>query len=154
MQYGLAQGLKTCRRGLLGGEDRERARAAGAFLATSAPDSGRALQKQAGGVDAAIGFTGSTEAMEQALRSVKRTGVVVLVGLTTRDLPVSVTELVLKGIRLVGSFLGTRDDLETVFRLGLQGIVALTEAFPLAEVPEILSRLHAGTIAGRAVITF
>ena len=102
-------------------------------------------------MDAAIVFTNSTEAMEQAIKSVKRTGTVVLVGLTTRDLPISITEMILKGIRITGSFLGTRDDLETVFRLGLQ---APTEVFALGAAPEILKRLEAGNIAGRAVISF
>jgi propanol-preferring alcohol dehydrogenase len=62
--------------------------------------------------------------------------------------------VILKGIRIAGSFLGTRDDLESVFRLGAQGTVAPTEVFELGEVPHILSRLQAGQIAGRAVISF
>jgi propanol-preferring alcohol dehydrogenase len=153
LQYGLAQGLKVAVADVAEAK-LERAKAAGAFLAAGSQEMGRTLQKQLGGVDAAIVFTNSTEAMEQAIKSVKRTGTVVLVGLTTRDLPISVTEMILKGIRIAGSFLGTREDLETVFRMGAEGTVAATEVFGLNEVPEILSRLQSGTIAGRAVISF
>lgn len=153
LQYGLAQGCKIAVADV-SEMKLERARAAGAFLATGSQDSGRTLQKQVGGVDAAIVFTSATEAMEQAIKSVKRTGTVVLVGLTTRDLPISITEVILKGIRVAGSFLGTRDDLETVFRLGTQGVVAPTEVFGLDEAPGILARLSRGEIAGRAVISF
>jgi propanol-preferring alcohol dehydrogenase len=150
LRYGLAQGLEVAVADV-SEEKLERARAAGAFLAASSQSSGRTLQKEVGGVDAAIVFTSSIEAMEQAIKSVKRTGTVVLVGLTTRDLSISITEMILKGIRITGSFLGTRDDLETVFRLGLH---APTEVFPLDDTPEILKRLEAGKIAGRAVISF
>ena len=153
LQYGLAQGLKIAVADV-SEMKLERARAAGAFLAAPAQDSGRTLQKQLGGVDAAIVFTSSTEAMEQAIKSVKRTGTVILVGLTTRDLAISITEVILKGIRIAGSFLGTREDLQTVFRLGAQGIRPATETFSLDEAPEILLKLGRGEIAGRAVISF
>lgn len=153
LQYGQAQGLKVAVADV-SEEKLERARAAGAVLAVSAQDSGRAMQKQIGGVDAAIVFTSSTEAMEQAIKSVKRTGTVVLVGLTTQDLSISITEVILKGLRITGSFLGTRDDLETVFTLGVQGIRPATETFSLDEAPQVLSRLAAGDIASRAVISF
>lgn len=158
LQYGLAQGLKVAVVDVSEAK-LERAQSAGAFFTTPSQDSGRTLQKQAGGVDAAIVFTNSTEAMEQAIRSVKRMGVVVLVGLTTRDLTLSVTETILKGIRIVGSFLGTREDLETVFRLGGSsgggsGIRPATEVFALRDAPAVIARLGRGEIAGRAVVTF
>lgn len=153
LQYGLAQGLNVAVADV-SEMKLERARAAGAFLATPSQESGRTLQKQAGGVDAAIVFTNSTEAMEQAIKSVKRMGTVILVGLTTRDLTLSITETILKGIHLVGSFLGTHADLETVFRLAGQGILPATETFPLDAAPQVLARLDRGEIAGRAVISF
>jgi propanol-preferring alcohol dehydrogenase len=153
LQYGLSLGLKVAVVDV--SETKiERAKAAGAFLAVNSPGSGRSLQKQTGGVDAAIVFTGSTEAMEQAIKSVKRTGTVVVVGLTTRDLPVSVTELVLKGIRITGSYLGSRWDLAAVFKMATNGVVASTETFPLDQAPQVLDRLKKGEIAGRAVISF
>ena len=154
LQYALAQSLKAA---VVDVSEMklERARAGGAFLTAAWQDSGRALQKQIGGADAAIVFTASTEAMEQAIKSVKRTGTVVLVGLTTRDLTVSVTETILKGMRIVGSFLGTRDDLDAVFRLSSEHSIRPTiETFGLDETPDVLSKLSRGEIAGRAVISF
>jgi propanol-preferring alcohol dehydrogenase len=154
LQYGLARELRVAAVDL--SESKlERAAAAGAFFTTPSPDSGRTIQKQLGGVDAAIVFTASIEAMEQAIKSVKRTGTIVLVGLTTRDLTLSVTESILKGLHIVGSFLGTREDLEAVFRLGREkGILPATESFPLDQSPELLQRLERGEIAGRAVVSF
>jgi propanol-preferring alcohol dehydrogenase len=93
--------------------------------------------------------------MEQAIKSVKRTGTVVLVGLTTKDLTLSITETILKGIRIVGSFLGTRKDLEAVFQLTAErGIRPQIESFGLDESPQILAKLRHGEIAGRAVVRF
>jgi propanol-preferring alcohol dehydrogenase len=150
LQYGQAQQLKVVV--VDASESKlERARAAGAHFAAGAQDSGRTLQKQVGGVDAAIVFTASIEAMEQAVKAVKRTGTVVLVGLTTRDLTLSVTELILKGTRMAGSFLGTRNDLEEVFRLGIRPAI---ETFAIGESPEVLAKLGRGDIGGRAVICF
>jgi len=78
LRYGLNRGLKVAVADV--SENKlESARQAGAFLATPSTDSGKTIQKQAGGVDAAIVFTDSIEAMEQAVKSVKRTGTVVLV---------------------------------------------------------------------------
>jgi propanol-preferring alcohol dehydrogenase len=154
LQYGLARGLKVAAVDLSEAK-MERASAAGAFFTTPSQDSGRTIQKQLGGVDAAIVFTASIEAMEQAIRSVKRTGTIVLVGLTTRDLTLSITETILKGLRIVGSFLGTREDLEAVFRLARESaILPATENFPLEQTPDILRRLERGEIAGRAVVQF
>ncbi len=153
MRYALPHGLKIA---VADVSDRklESARADGAFLAIPSQDSGKTLQKQLGGVDVAIVFTSSVEAMEQAIKSVKRTGTVVMVGLTTRDLPLSITDLVLKGVRITGSYLGTREELRTVFQLGAEGAVAPIEVFGLDEAPEILAKLGRGEIAGRAVISF
>ncbi len=150
LQYALAQSVKAVVADV-SEMKLERARSDGAILALPSQDSGRTLQKQLGGVDAAIVFTSSIEAMEQAIKSVKRTGTVVLVGLTTRDLPLSITETILKGIRITGSFLGTRSDLEAVFQLCT---IPSTETFTLDEAPGVLAQLKAGEIAGRAVISF
>lgn len=154
LQYSLREGLRAAVVDVSEAK-LEHARAAGAFFTARSQESGRTLQKQVGGADAAIVFTASIEAMEQAVKSVKRTGTVVLVGLTTRDLTLSITEIILKGIRLTGSFLGSRDDLAAVFRIEREeGIRPTVETFALDDTPEVLARLHRGEIAGRGVVIF
>ena len=71
-----------------------------------------------GGVDAAIVTAATPTAVEQAYRSLKRGGRLVLVGLpaqNTIELPIFQT--VLNGITVVGSIVGTRRDLAEVFEL-------------------------------------
>ncbi|MDQ2900888.1 MAG: zinc-binding dehydrogenase, partial [Acidobacteriota bacterium] len=133
----------------------ERARFDGAELAILAEDGGRQIQKQTGGVDAAIVFTASPAAIEQAFRAVKRNGTVVLVGLANSSFTLPITDTILKGIRLRGSFLGTKEDLEAVFRHAESGEVkAETERHGLEETPRLFERLRNGDVQGRAVIVF
>ncbi|MGI8991708.1 MAG: alcohol dehydrogenase catalytic domain-containing protein [Bryobacteraceae bacterium] len=133
----------------------ERARSHGAELAVLAEEGGRQIQKQAGGVDAAIVFTASPAAIEQAFRAVKRNGTVVLVGLANSSFTLPIADTILKGIRLRGSFLGTKDDLEAVFRQAETGEVkAETERHELEETPRLLERLLNHDVQGRAVVVF
>ena len=94
------------------------ARSVGAEITVTAENAGRTLQKDYGGVDAAVVVTGSAAAAGQALRSLKRCGTVVLVGMAQGPAELPIVDTVLKGITIRGSFLGTREDLEEVFQPG------------------------------------
>ena len=59
----------------------EMARELGAELTAQAENAGRTLQREYGGVDAAVVLTPSASAIKQAFRSLKRTGTLILVGL-------------------------------------------------------------------------
>jgi len=133
----------------------EMARALGAGLTLVAEDAPRTLHKQWGGVDAAVVLTGSPIAVQQAFRSLKRTGTVILAGLSTNVYELPIVDTVLKGAAIRGSYLGTRADLEEVFRLAQQGVGrAHVEPHTLDEVPRLLETLRAGGILGRAVVVF
>lgn len=131
----------------------EMAREAGAAIAVNGETAGRTLQKEFGGVDAALVLTPSPAAIQQAFRSLKRTGTLVLVGLAMSQYELPLVDTVLKGITVRGSYLGTRGDLEEVFALAAGGSIhARVERHTLDETPEILERLRRGEIAGRAVV--
>ena len=89
----------------------EMARSLGADLSLLAENAGRTLQKQWGGADAAIVLTGSPAAIQQAFRSLKRTGTSITSGLSTSQYELPMVDTVLKGISIRGSYLGTRADL-------------------------------------------
>jgi len=131
------------------------AREVGAEVTVTADKAGRVLQKEHGGMDAAVVLTASTAAIGQALRSLKRCGTLVLVGLAQASFEMPVMETVLKGIQIRGSALGTRQDLEAVFRLAGTGAVrAHVECHALEEAPALLEKMHRGELVGRAVISF
>jgi propanol-preferring alcohol dehydrogenase len=136
-------------------EKQELARAAGAEVALPFENAGRALQKEHGGVDAAIVFTAAPSAIPQAFRALKRNGMLVLVGLSTAQYELPLVETVTRGINIRGSYLGTRQDLEAVFRLLQEGILKPhIQMHALEETPALLEQMRRGVLAGRAVIGF
>ena len=131
------------------------ARQLGAEIVLSSEGAGRVLLKKHGGVDAAVVFTASTAAVQEAFRSLRRSGTLVLVGLSTVRAELPVFETILKGITIRGSYLGSRPDLEEVFRLAAAGVgKAHVETHQLIETPELLERLRRGGLLGRAVVVF
>jgi propanol-preferring alcohol dehydrogenase len=131
------------------------ARSEGADIAVLAENAGRTLQKTCGGVDAALVLTPSAAAVGQAQRSLKRCGTLVLVGLAHGVAELPIVDTVLKGITIRGSFLGTRENLEDVFRLTAAGVVRPhVETHAIEVAPSLFEKLRRGELTGRAVITF
>ena len=131
------------------------ARESGAEIAVHGENAGRTLQKEYGGVDAAIVLTPSSAAIHQAFRSLKRNSTLVLVGLATNQYELPLVDTVLKGITVRGSYLGSRQDLAEVFRLAEAGFLRPhIETHPLSETPAVLDRLRRGELLGRAVISW
>jgi propanol-preferring alcohol dehydrogenase len=118
-------------------------------------DARQVIVKQLGGADAAIVFTASAAAVPVAFSSLKRQGSLILVGLTGDRYSLPVSETVLKGIRVQGSYLGTRADLEEAFALAAAGVARPeVTTHELDEAPVLIQRLKDGLITGRAVVTF
>jgi alcohol dehydrogenase, propanol-preferring len=131
------------------------AREWGAEIAVHGENAGRTLQKEYGGVDAALVLTPSSSAIHQAFRSLKRNGTLVLVGLAMSQYELPLVDTVLKGITVRGSYLGSRQDLAEVFALASAGMLrAHVQTYVLEETPAVLDRLRSGEQMGRAVITW
>ncbi len=75
-------------------------------------DPAEAIQKQVGGVQAAISVAVSQVLFDQAYRSVKRSGTQVAVGLSHEDLPIPLFNTTLNGITVKGSIVETRIDMK------------------------------------------
>jgi propanol-preferring alcohol dehydrogenase len=133
----------------------EMARELGADVAIKSEQSGRNLQRKYGGLDGAIVLTPSVAAIEEAFRCLKRTGMLVLVGLTNERFELPLLDTVLKGITVRGAYLGTRQDLDEVFRLAdTSGIRPHVETHAIEEVPPLLEKMRRGELTRRAVIAF
>lgn len=136
-------------------EKLEMARELGAEFTALAENAGRALQKEYGGVDAAVVLTASVTAIGQAFRSLKRTGTMVLAGLPSSHFELPVVDSVLKGISIRGSFLGTKQDLLDVFQLAREGIGRPhVEAHALSETARLMEKMRRGELRGRAVVVW
>jgi len=130
----------------------ELARELGASHALTADAAPRAIRKL-GGADRAIVVAATPVAAQSAFASLKRGGTMVLVALPRQgvfELPIVPT--VLKGITVVGSIVGTRDDLRRVLELHASGETrVVTETRPLEDVNEAMADVEAGRVLGRVV---
>jgi alcohol dehydrogenase, propanol-preferring len=107
------------------------------------------------GYDAAIVFTGNPAAIPEAFKVVRRQGTLVIVGISNTTYELPLIDTIVKGARIRGSYLGTKDDLAEVFRLAAAGALkAQITPTTIDEAPETLVRLHEGQIEGRAVVQF
>lgn len=106
-----------------------------------------------GGADVAVALAASSASFNQAFGSLRRGGRLVCVALPaggTIELPIFDT--VLKGISVIGSIVGTRNDLADVFALHAAGrteVVAVERK--LDEVNESIAEVLAGEIPARVV---
>jgi alcohol dehydrogenase, propanol-preferring len=106
-----------------------------------------------GGVDVAVVTVPSPAAMRAAHASLNPNGRLVLVGLPADNrLELPVFETVLKGISVIGSLVGTRNDLAECFDLHVQGRTrVVAEARRLEDVNECFEEVLAGRVPARLV---
>lgn len=154
VQYARAMGLNVAAVDV--GEDKlELARRLGASVTVNALDTDPAafLQKEIGGAHGALITAVSRAAFGQALGMVRRGGTVSLVGLPPGDFPLPIFEMVLRGVTVRGSIVGTRLDLQEALDFAARGQVKATVATErLENINDVFQRLHKGQIQGRIVL--
>lgn len=112
------------------------------------------IYERVGGVQSAISVAVTKRAFEQAYRSVKRGGTLVVVGLPNDELPIPIFDTVLNGVTVKGSIVGTRKDLQEALAFAAQGKVRTNiEVQPLDNINEVFQRMEKGQINGRIVLT-
>ena len=109
-----------------------------------------------GGADVAIVLAVAPQVFGQAFASLNRGGRLVLVSLPAEGtLTVPVFDTVLKGISIIGSIVGTRQDLAEVFALHALGrtrVVAVPR--DLGEVNEAVEEVLSGDVPARLVFAY
>jgi len=114
-----------------------------------------AIQER-GGVDVAIALSASPKSFRQAYESLRRGGRLVCVGLPADgSLTIPIFDLVLGGKCVIGSIVGTRQDLAEVFELHRAGRTrVIAESRKLDEVNATFEDVLAGRIPARVVFEF
>ncbi|MFJ2873324.1 alcohol dehydrogenase AdhP [Streptomyces sp. NPDC087298] len=112
--------------------------------------------RKVGGADVAIGLAVSNASFQAAYGSLRRGGTLVLVALPAEGkLELPVFETVLEGKRVIGSIVGTREDLAEVFHLHALGRTrVIREQRALDQVNESIADILAGRVAARIVFDF
>ncbi len=95
------------------------------------------------------------DGLDSAVDAVRAGGRVVAVGLPPESMSLDIPRLVLDGIEVVGSLVGTRQDLTEAFQFAAEGKVVPKVALrPLADINTIFTEMEEGKIRGRMVIDF
>lgn len=117
-----------------------------------------AALEELGGVDVAVVLAVIPEVFEQAFASLRRGGRLVCVGLppeTDGPMSLPIFPTVLKGISVIGSIVGTRQDLAEVFELHAQGRTrVVAETRKLDQVNEAVEEVLSGRATARLVFEF
>ncbi|MFJ7300772.1 zinc-dependent alcohol dehydrogenase [Streptomyces sp. NPDC099088] len=115
-------------------------------------DPGEVLKRH-GGAHAAIALAVNEEAFSAAYSGLRRGGKLVMVALPAHGtIPVPIFDTVLNGTSVIGSIVGTRQDLAEVFDLHAAGRTrVIRESRPLASVNDSMEDVLAGRVAARIV---
>jgi propanol-preferring alcohol dehydrogenase len=110
-----------------------------------------------GGLDVAVVLAASPHVFEQAFASLRRGGRLVCVALPADGgaMNIPIFETVIKGISIIGSIVGTRQDLAEVFALHAAGRTrVIAETRRLDDVNEAITDVLSGAIPARLVFEY
>lgn len=109
-----------------------------------------------GGADAVVVLAVAPSVFDQAFRALNRGGRLVLVSLPAGgELTIPIFDTVLKGISIIGSIVGTRQDLAEVFALHAAGRTrVVTESRELHQVNASVEEVLAGAVPARLVFQY
>jgi alcohol dehydrogenase, propanol-preferring len=126
-----------------------------AHTVDAAEDDAADAIRRLGGADVAVVLAANPKVFEQAFRSLRRGGRLVLVGLPADNvMHLPIFETVLQGITVTGSIVGTRNDLAEVFQLHADGRTrVVSETIALDDVNEAIARVERGDVPARLVFT-
>ncbi|MGE5327175.1 MAG: alcohol dehydrogenase catalytic domain-containing protein, partial [Deltaproteobacteria bacterium] len=120
----------------------------------SAGKPGEAIRKL-GGAHVVLNLVCSQATIEQSFSALRRGGTLVLAGLPQGTFTLPILPSVAKGIRILTSAVGSRQDLREVLALAAEGkIKTVVETCRLEEINQVFERMRQGTIAGRMVVEF
>ncbi len=135
-------------------EKLELAKDLGADVTMDASDgkAGDAIRKL-GGAHVVVNLVCTPATFDQAFTAVRRGGTLVIVGLPPGNFTLPILGSVAKGIRILTSAVGSRQDLREVLALAAAGrIKSIVESCRLEEINAVFARMRAGKIAGRVVV--
>ncbi|QGZ65577.1 alcohol dehydrogenase [Paraburkholderia acidisoli] len=126
-------------------------------LRADADGAARALFKAAGGMlAAAIDFVGMPKTFNLGYGALRKGGTLVLCGLHGGEWTTPLPLLSQRSISIMGSYVGTLEDLKATVQLAKDGKLAPTpvRVRDAAEINEALDDLNSGRILGRTVLDF
>lgn len=118
-------------------------------------DAAKIIQEKVGGAHAIVVTAVAKAAFNSAVGAIRAGGRLVAVGLPSESMDLNIPRLVLDGIEVVGSLVGTRQDLVEAFQFAAEGRVVPKVAMRnIQDINEIFEEMEHGQIQGRMVIKF
>jgi propanol-preferring alcohol dehydrogenase len=109
--------------------------------------------KEGGGPHVALVAAPSKAAYDLAIKTLRRRGTLMVVGLPKEDLTFFADDLVVGEFRILGSAVGTRLEMRDLLALAASGAARCElETWRLEEVNHVFDRLRRGDVLGRAVL--
>ena len=113
------------------------------------------IQSSVGGSHGVLVTAVHPKAFGQAIGMTRRGGTIVFNGLPPGDFPAPIFDIVLKGLTIRGSIVGTRQDLAEAIEFYAAGKIHPTfTKRPLEDINQILGAMKAGTVGGRVVSAY
>lgn len=111
------------------------------------------IQRLTGGTHGVLVTAVHPSAFGQAIGMTRRGGTIVFNGLPPGDFPAPIFDIVLKGLTIRGSIVGTRQDMIEALDFYARGLIHPTVAErPLEDVNDVLDEMRGGKIDGRIVL--
>lgn len=108
----------------------------------------------AGGADVILGTSNSSKSMAGSIQGLRPDGRLVAMGIDAQPISMSLTDLIVKRIRVIGSQQNGPEYLYEALDFVARGkIKTMVETYPLAEAPKAYQRVAEGKIRFRAVLT-
>jgi len=108
----------------------------------------------AGGADIILSTSNSTQSMADSIQGLRPDGRLVAMGVGAEPLSISLTDLIVKRIRVIGSQQNGPEYLYEALDFVAQGKVkTIVETYPLAQAPKAYQRVVDGKVRFRAVLT-
>ncbi|MEV7635567.1 alcohol dehydrogenase AdhP [Pseudarthrobacter enclensis] len=156
VQYAVAMGLRVAAVDIA--DDKlALARAHGAELTVNAlhEDPAEVIQRETGGCHGVLVTAVHPSAFGQAIGMARRGGTIVFNGLPPGDFPAPIFDIVLKGLTVRGSIVGTRQDMEEALDFYARGKIHPTVSVrELSEVNAVFDEMKHAKIDGRVVLRF
>ncbi|UPO75920.1 alcohol dehydrogenase AdhP [Arthrobacter sp. Helios] len=156
VQYARAMGMRVAAIDIA--EDKlALAREFGAEVTVNAreEDPGAALQEKIGGAHGVLVTAVHHSAFGQAMDMARRGGTIVFNGLPPGDFPAPIFDIVLKGLTIRGSIVGTRQDMIEAIDFYDRGLIKpKVSTRGLDEINDVLEELEAGKVDGRVVVQY
>ncbi|MBV5242475.1 MULTISPECIES: alcohol dehydrogenase AdhP [Mycolicibacterium] len=113
------------------------------------------VHRATGGVHGVLVTAVHRDAFGQAIGLARRGGTIVFVGLPPGDFPAPIFDIVLKGLTIRGSIVGTRQDMVEAIDFFARGLVHPTvHTTRLDDINDVFDRMERGQIDGRVVIDY